>query len=94
MSREKGTLTPKQERFVQKYLVDLNATQAAIRAGYSQKTAASIGAENLIKPEIAKEIRKGKSALTKKAGLTSESMIQEMMRIGFSNMGLPGPIRP
>src|SRR5262249_53478937 len=39
MSSEKGELTPKQERFVQEYLVDLNATQAAIRAGYSKKTA-------------------------------------------------------
>ena len=39
-------LTPKQERFVDKYLVDLNATQAAIRAGYSAKTARAIGCEN------------------------------------------------
>lgn len=45
-------LTDKQERFCEEYLIDLNATQAAIRAGYSAKTAASIGAENLIKPEI------------------------------------------
>lgn len=45
-------LTPKQERFIQEYLVDCNATQAAIRAGYSAKTAASIGDENLRKPEI------------------------------------------
>lgn len=42
-------LTAKQRRFVEEYLVDLNATQAAIRAGYSSKTAASIGEENLRK---------------------------------------------
>jgi phage terminase small subunit len=45
-------LTPKQARFVEEYLIDLNATQAAIRAGYSAKTANEIGAENLAKPSI------------------------------------------
>lgn len=45
-------LTAKQQRFVDEYLIDLNATQAAIRAGYSEKTAAVIAAENLIKPNI------------------------------------------
>lgn len=50
------SLTAKQERFVQEYIIDLNATQAAIRAGYSEKTAGSVGNENLHKPEIAKAI--------------------------------------
>lgn len=45
-------LTPKQQLFCDEYLTDLNATQAAIRAGYSKKTARSIGAENLTKPAI------------------------------------------
>ena len=45
-------LTAKQQRFCDEYLIDLNATQAAIRAGYSEKTAYSIGQENLKKPEI------------------------------------------
>lgn len=45
-------MTKKQKRFVQEYLIDLNATQAAIRAGYSPKTAYSIGNENLNKPEL------------------------------------------
>ena len=49
-------MTPKQTRFVEEYLVDLNATQAAIRAGYSAKTAYSIGQENLSKPEIANAV--------------------------------------
>ena len=52
MNEQKSQLTAKQERFVQEYLVDLNATQAAIRAGYSRKTAYSIGEENLKKPDI------------------------------------------
>lgn len=47
-----GKLTAKQERFIDEYLIDLNATQAAIRAGYSEKTAYAIGNENLKKPDI------------------------------------------
>jgi phage terminase small subunit len=47
-----GKMTPKQKRFCDEYLIDLNATQAAIRAGYSEKTATVIGAENLTKPNI------------------------------------------
>lgn len=49
-------LTPKQKRFCDEYLISLNATQAAIKAGYSRKTAGSIGDENLKKPEIKKYI--------------------------------------
>ncbi len=49
-------LTAKQQRFCDEYLIDLNATQAAIRAGYSEKTAYSIGNENLNKPELKKYI--------------------------------------
>jgi phage terminase small subunit len=51
-------MTPKQEQFVREYLVDLNATQAAIRAGYSAKTAGAVGNENLTKPEIKAAIDK------------------------------------
>ena len=49
-------LNARQMRFVDEYIIDLNATQAAIRAGYSQKTARSIGQENLTKPDIRKYI--------------------------------------
>lgn len=49
-------LTAKQRRFIQEYLIDLNATQAAIRAGYSRKTAGVIGVENLKKPYIREAI--------------------------------------
>ncbi len=51
-------LTPKQARFVDEYLIDLNATQAAIRAGYSKNTAEKIGSENLYKPEVKAEIER------------------------------------
>lgn len=51
-------MTAKQMRFCDEYLIDLNATQAAIRAGYSEKTAAVIGAENLTKPNIKEYVEK------------------------------------
>lgn len=51
-------MTPKQQRFCDEYLIDLNATQAAIRAGYSAKTAAVIATENLKKPNITEYIEK------------------------------------
>lgn len=51
-------LTAKQQRFCDEYLIDLNATQAAIRAGYSKQTAYAIGNENLNKPEIKSQIEK------------------------------------
>jgi len=50
-------LTAKQDMFCKEYLIDLNATQAAIRAGYSKKTAYAMGHENLRKPKLAKEIQ-------------------------------------
>lgn len=56
MSERNKKLTNKQRVFIDEYLIDFNATQAAIRAGYSAKTAGSIGAENLTKPEIKEEI--------------------------------------
>jgi phage terminase small subunit len=58
------TLTPKQERFCHEYLVDFNATQAAIRAGYSEDSAGSIGHEVLKKPEIVAEIARLKERQT------------------------------
>lgn len=51
-------MTAKQMRFCDEYLIDLNATQAAIRAGYSEKTARVIGQENLLKPAIKEYIEK------------------------------------
>lgn len=56
-------LTAKQQRFVDEYLIDLNATQAAIRAGYSEKTAKDIGCENLAKPNISAVIEDALDAI-------------------------------
>ena len=76
-------LNEKQKRFVREYLVDLNATQAAVRAGYSIKTAKEIGYENLTKPHIAAAVDE---ALATEAGITRTRVIDELARIGFANM--------
>jgi phage terminase small subunit len=64
-------LTAKQQAFCEEYLVDLNATQAAIRAGYSPKTANVIGPENLAKPCIAECIAELKKARSKKTEINA-----------------------
>jgi phage terminase small subunit len=70
-------LTSKQQRFVDEYCVDLNATQAAIRAGYSPKTAYSIGSENLTKPEIRSALQANQAAVTRQLKITKEYLIQQ-----------------
>ncbi|MDI4655549.1 terminase small subunit [Xanthobacter autotrophicus] len=76
-------MTPKQTRFVQEYLVDLNATQAAVRAGYSKRTAVKIGSENLLKPDIAREIQRAMDERAARTGITAERVLQELARIAF-----------
>lgn len=66
-----GKLTPKMERFCQEYVVDFNATQAAIRAGYSIKTARAIGGENLTKPAVADRVAELANKLAVKAELSA-----------------------
>jgi phage terminase small subunit len=70
-------LTTKQQRFVEEYCVDFNATQAAIRAGYSTKTAYAIGAENLTKPEIKAALQAAQSVITTKTRITKEYLIEQ-----------------
>lgn len=76
-----STLTAKQQMFVLEYLVDLNATQAAIRAGYSQKTAEQIGYENLRKPEIAAAIAEAMASRSKKVSVTTEDVLKSIVDI-------------
>lgn len=78
-------LTEKQKRFVQEYFVDFNATQAAIRAGYSEKSAEVIGYENLRKPQIAAEIKKQQDRLQSKLAITQEKVLAELAAIAFAN---------
>ena len=78
-------MTKKQKRFVDEYLIDLNITQAAIRAGYSPKTAYSIGSENLKKPEIRACIEKAMAERSKRTGINQDRMIMELAKIGLLN---------
>jgi phage terminase small subunit len=79
-------LTPKQQRFVEEYLLDLNATQAAIRAGYSAQTARQAGAENLSKPVVALAITEAKAARSARTAITADRVLEELAVIGFSNV--------
>jgi phage terminase small subunit len=81
--QEKKSLTEKQEKFCQEYLIDLNATQAAIRAGYSENTSYSIGWENLRKPEIQTRIQDLRDEMAKGFNITKERIIEEYRRLAF-----------
>lgn len=74
-------LTPKQRAFVEQYLLDLNATQAAIRAGYSADTAGSIGGENLQKPEIQAAIQAALDERSERTKIDSDYVLQGLKEI-------------
>lgn len=74
-------LTAKQEMFCREYMVDLNATQAAIRAGYSEKTARQLGNETLSKPYIRTRIEDLKGERMKKADISAEWVLDNLQKI-------------
>ncbi|SCU95527.1 Bacteriophage terminase small subunit [Cupriavidus necator] len=74
-------LSPKQQRFVEEYLIDLNATQAAIRAGYSQKTARQIGEQLLRKPEVQKRIAEAQKARSERTEVDVDYVLRRMVEI-------------
>lgn len=76
-------LTPKQKRFVDEYLIDLNATQAAIRAGYSPKTANEQGARLLANVSIAQTIQKAMQDREQRTEITQDRVLQEYARLAF-----------
>lgn len=80
------SLNEKQRLFVAEYLVDLNATQAAIRAGYSRKTAGRTGHENLKKPEIAAAIARAFDSRIERTEVSADRVLLEYARIGLSDM--------
>jgi len=77
------TLNNKQRTFVEEYLVDLNATQAAIRAGYSEHTAKDIGCENLAKPNIQTAIAEAMDERSQRTEITADRVLEEIAKIGF-----------
>jgi phage terminase small subunit len=79
-------INPKQERFVQEYLIDGNATQAAIRAGYSKKTAKNMGHKLVNKKLLSKAILEAQQKRGLKTNITQERVLFELAIIAFSNM--------
>lgn len=79
-------LAPKQVRFVEEYLIDLNATQAAIRAGYSKKTAEQIGHQLIQKTLVAAAIAKAQEKRSEKLEITVDMLIRELWLIGHSDI--------
>lgn len=75
------TLTAKQQRFVEEYLVDLNASAAARRAGYSPKRADAMGHENLRKPDVAAAIAAAKADLSEKTGRRVADVLADINRV-------------
>lgn len=79
-------MTDKQAQFVEEYLIDLNATKAAIRAGYSEDSAKGIAWELMQKPDIAAAIDKGKLERIARTRVTADRVVVELARIAFSDI--------
>lgn len=79
-------LTEKQQRFVDEYLIDLNATQAAIRAGYSVKTANEQGSQNLAKLSIQQAIAEQMAERSKRTGINQDRVVLELAKIALVKM--------
>jgi phage terminase small subunit len=78
-------LTPKQKLFCKYYLISLNATDAAIKAGYSKKTANRIGTENLSKPVIREYLESQMKKREEKLDITADKVINEIAKLAFAN---------
>ena len=79
-------LTEKQQRFVEEYLIDLNATQAAIRAGYSAKTADQQGSRMLANVKVQQAISVAMAERSKRTGINQDRVVLELARIAFVKM--------
>ena len=80
-------MTPKQARFVKEYLIDLNATQAAIRAGYAPANANVEGSRLLANANIRDAIASAQAARCQRLEITADRVVQEYARVAFANMG-------
>ena len=79
-------MTPKQARFVEEYLVDLNATEAAIRAGYSRKTAYAQGSRLLRNAEVAPAVKAAQEERAARTRVNADRVVQELARIAFADI--------
>lgn len=82
---EMAKLTDKQEKFCYEYVLHLNASKAAINAGYSEKTAKEIGCENLTKPNIRERIKYMQDNLAETAQLSALRVLKEHEKIAFNH---------
>ena len=80
-------LTPKQKKFIEEYLIDLNGTQAAIRAGYSPRTARSTAAESLAKPNIHEALQKAMKKRSERTEVTVDLVVNELLKIATDTAG-------
>lgn len=83
----KAELTPKQQRFVEEYLADCNGTQAAIRAGYSARTAQEQASRLLSKVMVQEAIAAGRKKLSTAAEASAERVLREYLALAFSDVG-------
>ena len=86
MAKERK-LTAKQALFVKEYLLDLNATQAAVRAGYSKKNAARIAVELLNKTHVASAVQKAITKRNERTEISQDRILEELAHIAFGNLG-------
>lgn len=75
------SLTAKQSRFIDEYMVDLNGAAAAVRSGYSRKTSRAIAAENLTKPDIQAELQRRGAALARELEITREGVVKNLVAV-------------
>ena len=81
-----GKLNPRQVAFVAEYLIDLNGTQAAIRAGYAPNSANEQAVALLAHPSISKAIARGKAQRLSRVNITADTVLQEMSALALSNV--------
>ena len=87
MAVNTNKLTPKQQLFVKEYLIDLNASQAAIRAGYSERTSREMGYELLTKPHVQEALQQAQKKREKRTNITADRVLEQLARVAFSDIG-------
>jgi len=85
MPRNEDELTPKELKFVAEFPIDMNGTQAAIRAGYSEKTARVIAQELLERPRVQNALKDAIGADLAKIGVTRQAVLEEVRRVAFAD---------
>ena len=85
-TRTMRKLTERQKRFVEHYLVDLNATQSAIKAGYSKRSAMELGYQLLQKPSVVEAIQDAMQERSRRTQVTQDRVLEELAAIAFANI--------